>query len=258
MNKELFVLLLKGIPIGISNILPGISGGTIALVLGVYEEIIDALKLMRLRVLLPVASGAVLGILLTAGLIGGLMEHFPAFMFALIFGLILSSAGITIKDVNKFNYQAVVSGICGFLLALGISANTAAAGNSAIPAVGKVAAAGILGSVSMLLPGISGATMLVMIGMYQTMLQALTDFNLKIIGVFSISALIGVIGLAWILSYLLRRHRSVLMAGLSGLIIGSAFAVVPDRFGIAEALGIIMGIVIVLLLTRVGKIKSYK
>lgn len=258
LNKELVVLLLKGIPIGISNILPGISGGTIALVLGIYEDIIDALKGMRMRVLLPIASGAVLGILVTASLISGLMEHCPAFMFALIFGLILASAVITIKDVNKFNYQTVFSLICGFFLAFAVSGNTVTVSSSSNLAMGKVVAAGVLGSVSMLLPGISGATMLVMIGMYQTMLQALTEFNLMIILVFSISALLGVVGLAWVLSYLLRSYRSILMAALSGLIIGSAFVVIPDKLGVTEALGIVSGIVIVLLLTRLGQIKSHE
>lgn len=248
MKSHFIMLFLKGIPIGISNILPGISGGTIALVLKIYDELIEAIKYLRFKILIPVVLGALVGILLTANLVTYLMDNYPAFIFSFLFGLILASARYTLNDIKKYDFITVVYILAGFFIAYYVATRTAAVSSTVgDPGIIKTIAAGFLASVSMLLPGISGATVLVLMGLYESILQAVTHFNFVILAIFGTAALTGILSLAWLLSWILKNYRSPLMAVLTGLILGSSFAVLPDRFGVTEIIGILSGIGIVLL-----------
>ncbi len=249
----MLTLFLKGIPIGISNVLPGISGGTIAVVLHIYDQLINAIKNINLKVLIPLGFGALLGLISTASLVNYLLGAFPGFMGALIFGLIIASVKVTLADIKKFNFLVVFFIIISCLLAYFLS-RQAINYTLVNPMVstGKIIFSGVVASVSMLLPGISGATVLVMLGMYEYIIDALLAINIKVILIFGISAIAGIIALSWILSTLLKKYRSELMAVLTGLIIGAALAVIPSSFTLVNIVGILLGISLIILLSRVS------
>lgn len=251
LKKNIWLLLLKGIPIGISNVLPGISGGTIAVVLGIYDMLIDAIKRFNLKIILPITIGAILGLLSTAGLINYLLETYPSFMTATIFGLIVASAKVTIVDIKKKNIINFLCFIIGFFIAFVLGKQSIdVAINGSIVSTWKLMFSGIFASLSMLLPGISGATILVMLGMYEYIIDCLLSMNITVILIFGSSAVLGILSFAWVLSYLLKEYRSELMATLTGLILGSALVVIPKSLTLIDLLGIILGISIVFILSR--------
>ncbi len=251
MYKDIWLLFLKGIPIGISNVLPGISGGTIAVILRIYDILIEAIKELNFKIILPIGFGAFLGLLSTASLINYLLDTYASFMAAFIFGLIIASVKVTIMEVKKINLLIIIYLIVGFLIAFNLGQPPFDINQtSEVVSTSKLVFSGVFASISMLLPGISGATILVLLGIYEFVIEALLAFNIPIILIFASSAIVGILGLAWVLSYFLKHYRSELMSGLSGLIIGSALVVVPKTLSLVDLGGVFTGIIIVLLLSR--------
>jgi len=116
-----------------------------------------------------------------------------------------------------------------------------------------IAVSGFLASISMLLPGISGATVLVLMGMYEYILTALTTFQVSVLSVFVLFAVLGIISLSWVLSYVMKNYRNTLMSLLTGLILGSSAAVIPSSPGIYEIIGFLLGGIVVIGLSKLGK-----
>lgn len=254
MNKDILLLFIKGIPFGISNVLPGISGGTIAVVLRIYDILINAIKDFNLKILLPMGIGAIFGLISTASLVNYLLDAYPSFMTALIFGLIVASVKATIIDIKKLTWINLLCLIIGFTIAFTLGNQSLSTITSdTIVNASKLIFSGVFASVSMLLPGISGATILVMLGMYEYLLQALLTINIKVILVFVTSFLVGILAFAWILSYLLANYRSELMTLITGLILGSSLVVMPKSLAFMDVLGMTLGIFIVLFLSFISK-----
>ncbi|NLJ72169.1 MAG: DUF368 domain-containing protein [Syntrophomonadaceae bacterium] len=251
MNKDIWLLFLKGIPIGISNVLPGISGGTIAVVLRIYDTLINGIKTINLKVIIPIGLGAFLGLLATASLVDYLLDNYTSFMMAFIFGLIISSAKVTVLDIKKINLVIIGCLIAGLALALLIAYQpTGLADAQTIVSTKRIIFGGVFASISMLLPGISGATVLILLGIYEFIIEALLSLNILIISIFAVSAICGMLAFSWLLAYLLQNYRSELMSLLTGLIIGSALVAMPTSFIWTDCGGIILGVLIVLLLSR--------
>lgn len=249
-----WLLFIKGIPIGISNVLPGISGGTLALVLNIYEDLLDSIRCLRWQFILPLAAGIGTGILLTARLFTYLLDQYPEFMTSVLFGLILSSALYTRKEITRTNIYSVMSMVLGMITAVAVillnQHNTIG-----VQQMGwwGIAVSGFLASISMLLPGISGATVLVLMGMYEYILTALTTFQVYVLSIFILFAVLGIISLSWVLSYVLKNYRNTLMGLLTGLILGSSAAVIPSSPGFYEIVGFLLGGIAVIGLGKLGK-----
>lgn len=244
-------LFIKGMPIGMSNTLPGISGGTIALVLKIYDELVHSIKKINIKFLFPVILGAVVGVFIGSSIIITLFENYPIFVTSFLLGLILTSAKVTFQEVDSFGILKIIFAIAGFIVAFMYSAEARSAVNINNISLIKYFAGGALGSVAMILPGISGGTILVMMGLYQSVLAAITGFNLIIITVFGVGVLTGLLIFSWLLSYLLDNYRSSLMAFLTGLILGSTRSVIPTQFSITAVLGLILGIIVIYYLIKV-------
>jgi putative membrane protein len=250
MNRFL-ELFIKGMPIGMSNTLPGISGGTIALVLKIYDELIHSIKKIKLKFLIPVVLGAVAGVFLGSSIIITLFESYPIFLTSFLLGLILASAKVTFTEVESFDIYKIILGLAGFFIAFLYSAEAGSVGNVNDVSLIKYFAGGAIGSVAMILPGISGGTILVMLGLYQSVLTAISSFNIIIILAFGIGIGSGLLLFSWLLSYLLDNYRSTLMAFLTGLIIGSTRSVIPAQFNLVAIFGLLLGITAILLLLRI-------
>ena len=250
---EFWELLIKGIPIGMSNTLPGISGGTMALVLKIYDRLITGIKKIRFKILIPIFLGAVIGVLGSSKLITILLVEQSNLMMAFLSGLILFSVKVTIVEVEKFDIKAILLFIVGLTIAYFYSVEINSSGVTSDISLFKFFLGGVIGSVAMILPGISGGTILIMLGLYQRVIQGISSFNLPLIIIFGLGVGSGLLSFSWLLSYLLNNYRSLLMSFLTGLILGSMRSVLPSQFGLVEIIAFIMGSLIIWGLSRLNQ-----
>ncbi|OCL25336.1 DUF368 domain-containing protein [Orenia metallireducens] len=249
--NDFWQLVIKGIPIGISNTLPGISGGTIALILNIYEKLINGIKRINFKILIPVGLGAVIGVLFGSKVITGLLESdYRGFLVAFLLGLIFASSKVTAKEVEKFNLKTIALALLGLGLAYRYSIDIDSAQAMQEANLFKFFWGGAIGSVAMILPGVSGGTILIMLGLYQGVLQAITTLDLPIIIFFGFGVVAGLLSFSWILSYLLEHYNSLLMAFLTGLILGSMRSVIPNQIGFLEIIGFVLGVLLILWLDK--------
>ncbi|MGM0472321.1 MAG: DUF368 domain-containing protein [Bacillota bacterium] len=244
-------LFLKGIPIGMSNTLPGISGGTMALVLGIYDRLIKSLKRIQLTVLIPIFLGAVAGVLGSSTVITVLLTNYPNLVKAFLLGLIFASSKVTYDQVERFNLKRIGLAVIGLCFAYFYSIELSGSANSAALSYVRVFGGGAVGSIAMILPGISGGTVLIMLGLYQGVLEAISNFNLVIIALFGLGVGSGLLFFSWVLSYLLNHFRTSLMAFLTGLILGSMRSVSSFQLSLATVVSLLGGVAVIYLLSKV-------
>lgn len=239
--KDFFKRFVEGLLMGAANIIPGVSGGTIALIIGIYDKLIHAinqipkdlplplikgdvsgfkskLKEIDFPFLVPLAVGALVSVVSIARGLDYVMDVYPATTFAFFFGLILASVAIIYKYIEKINVYSILSAFVGFIFVfyiLGIERIEFGHGPLTIFLSGMVAI------VSMILPGISGSYILLILHQYEFMVEALYSFNFPVIIIFSMGALIGIFGFAKLLDYLLQKYPSASMAFLFGLMLGA-------------------------------------
>ncbi|MBM7623813.1 DUF368 domain-containing protein [Sporohalobacter salinus] len=249
MNKFL-KLFIKGIPIGISNTLPGVSGGTMALVLDIYDDLISGIKKIRLSIVGPIFFGAMIGVLGSSKIITSLLESYPNLIKAFLLGLIFASSKVTFKQVKKINLKTISLCLVGLLLALMYSVELDSVTKAGALSYFKIFFGGVIGSVAMILPGVSGGTVLIMLGLYEGVLEAITTFNLSVIAIFGLGVGSGLLIFSQILFFLLNNFRSLLMAFLTGLILGSMRSVISFQLGIGVVISFILGVIIIQLLSE--------
>ena len=230
---------LKGMGVGSANVIPGVSGGTIALITGIFERLIDALKSFNLTAiklfftgkfkefvkhtdlwfLVSVGCGVIVAILSIARLFEFLFAEYPIYLWSFFFGMILVSiyyVGITIE---KFNWKVVVSFIVGTAIALFIAFGTPAKENSNFI---YLMICGAVATCSMILPGLSGSFVLVLMGNYQLiMIDAVNDLNLKILLPVVLGGVVGLLAFSHLLSWIFKNYRDITIAVLTGFISGS-------------------------------------
>jgi putative membrane protein len=224
--KELLVFYVKGLLMGIADIIPGVSGGTIALITGIYERFIFAIKSIRptsdLRkidwgLLLPLGLGIATSFLAMSMVMGFLLEAHTALVYAFFFGLILASAGFICKHIDAFHPKHLLAGSLGFLLSfLLVGLGVLEASHSLL----FIFVSGALAICAMMLPGISGAFILLTLGQYEYMLDALKTFRMAEIGIFLGGILVGLVTFSRVISYLLKNHEHPTLAFLTGLMLG--------------------------------------
>ncbi|MBO5849507.1 MAG: DUF368 domain-containing protein [Bacteroidales bacterium] len=229
----------KGLGVGSANVIPGVSGGTIALITGIFERLINALKSCNLTAiklfftgkfkefakhidlwfLISVGSGVLVAILSIARLFEFLFAEYPIYLWSFFFGMILVSiyyVGITIE---RFNWKVVLSFIIGTAFALFIAFGTPAKENSNFI---YLLICGAVATCSMILPGLSGSFVLVLMGNYQLiMIDAVNDLNLKILLPVAIGGVVGLLAFSHLLSWIFKNYRDITIAVLTGFILGS-------------------------------------
>lgn len=230
---------LKGIGVGSANVIPGVSGGTIALITGIFERLINALKSLNftaiklfftgkfkefakhidLWFLVSVGSGVLVSILSIAKIFEYLFAEYPIYLWSFFFGMILVSiyyVGITIE---KINWKTIVAFIIGTAIALIISFGTPAKENSNFF---YLMICGAVATCSMILPGLSGSFVLVLMGNYQlVMIDAVNDLNLQILLPVVIGGVGGLLAFSHLLSWIFKNYRDLTISILTGFILGS-------------------------------------
>ena len=240
--KEMILIFLKGLFMGSADIVPGVSGGTIALITGIYERLISAISSIRFSFLKPLLKGnftdfkdklieeidfelfipLILGIgiafISLAKVISYLLDTQTAYTFSFFLGLILASAYILYTKLENFNIKLIIISVIGIILSyIFVGLNPIATNHSLV----VIFISGLIAICAMILPGISGSFLLLLLGQYQYMLNALNSRNLIEIFVFGIGAVIGILGFSKLLNYLLERYESATMAFLIGIMVGT-------------------------------------
>lgn len=238
------VISLKGIAMGAADAVPGVSGGTIAFISGIYEELIKTISGVNLSLfktlkkegfsafwtqlngnfIVALLSGIIISYVSFMRLAKYLIENHPILIWSFFFGLIVASIFFVGKQINKWNAGVVVSIILGALAAYYITTlPTMADNNSSL----FLFFAGALAICAMILPGISGSFILVILGAYKTLSDALHDFDVKKIAVFTFGAIVGLLSFSHILKWLFKHYHNITLALLTGFIFGSLNKIWP-------------------------------
>ncbi|MGL5085829.1 MAG: DUF368 domain-containing protein [Clostridium sp.] len=231
--------IIKGIVIGVSNIIPGVSGGTMAVVLGIYDKIISSatgfFKDWKKNSLFlgQLAIGAGIGILAFSKVITFLFESYPKQTNLFFIGLILGSAPLIYKKateekVNKTNYIWFVIAFIA-LAVMGVMREPTSVdtviGTLTVGTCISLVMSGFIAAATMILPGVSGSLVLMMIGMYNPILNAVSDFNIPALALVAVGVLLGFITMAKIIEMLFKKYPQTAYFAILGLIIGSVFGI---------------------------------
>lgn len=242
--KDYGLLVLKGMGMGAADVVPGVSGGTIAFIVGIYEELIDSIKsinasslklliagkigafreAINANFLLSIVAGIGISIFSLAKLITYLLVYHPILVWAFFFGLVLASTWFVSKDIRRWNWKTVLSFIVGAVAAYYITVATPAETPTNLFFIFLCGAIAIC---AMILPGISGSFILVLLGKYFYIMEAVKTFNIPVMLVFICGAAIGITSFSRILSYALRKFHDVTIAVLGGFMLGSLNKVWP-------------------------------
>ncbi len=236
--KHYLLVFSKGIAMGAGDVVPGVSGGTIAFITGIYEELIDSLRSINVEAVkilfsqgIPAAwkhingtflfslfSGVLLSVLSLAKLIGLCLENYPVLVWSFFFGLVCASIIYILKQINKWSLVEVSTLLIGTLLALAVSYLKPAQLSSDW---WVIMLAGSIAICAMILPGISGAFILVLLGLYPVILTAITSLNFIILVSFAFGCLCGLLVFSHVLSWLLHNFHNSTLALLTGFLLGS-------------------------------------
>ena len=236
--KDYGLLLLKGMGMGAADVVPGVSGGTIAFIVGIYEELIDSIKsingaslkllftgkiaafwkAINANFLLAIVAGIGISIFSLAKLITWLLVTHPILVWAFFFGLVLASTWFVSKDIKQWNWKSILSFIIGAIIAYYITVATPAETPTNLFFIFLCGAIAIC---AMILPGISGSFILVLLGKYFYIMEAVKTLNIPVMLVFICGAAICITSFSRVLSYALRRFHDTTIAVLAGFMLGS-------------------------------------
>lgn len=238
------IISLKGMAMGAADAVPGVSGGTIAFISGIYEELISTISGVNLSLLktfknegfwafwkqlngnflIALLTGIFISFISFMRLAKYLIEQHPILIWSFFFGLIVASVYFVGKQITKWNLSTVLVFILGAALAYYISQLPSMADNDNLL---FLFFAGALAICAMILPGISGAFILVILGAYKTLSDALHDFDIKKIFIFASGALVGILSFSHILKWLFKHYHNITLAILTGFIFGSLNKIWP-------------------------------
>lgn len=246
--------LLKGVVIGVSNVIPGVSGGTMAVVFGIYDKLISSVtnffKDFKKNILFlgTLAVGALIGIIAFSNIITLLLEKYPEQTNFFFIGLIVGTAPLLYKKatevkVNKLNYiWCIVAFIVVSLMGImgDPEKNSVIIRELSGVNILKIFLAGFVAAATMILPGVSGSFVLLLLGLYETMTTAVKEFNIPLLMVVAFGVLMGFLLMTKIIDTLFKKFPQTAYFTILGLVVGSVFAIYP---GFTFSLGGIISIV---------------
>ncbi|VAW27284.1 Integral membrane protein [hydrothermal vent metagenome] len=237
--KEYTNYFFKGIAVGVANIIPGVSGGTIALITGIFERLINAIKAFDVTAakllftgkwkafaektdfyfLLTLFVGIALAIITLARVFDYLFRDYPVYIWSYFFGLVLASIYFVAKTIERWNFVVILLFVLGTAFAVFVSLINPAAENSNF---WYLFLCGIVAICSMILPGLSGSFVLILMGNYELVaIQAINNRDLSILFPVALGAIIGLIAFSHLLSWVFKRYKDQTIAVLTGFILGS-------------------------------------
>lgn len=241
---QYFILALKGMAMGAADVVPGVSGGTIAFISGIYEELISSIsnigpqlftvlrkegfkagwKALNGNFLLAVFIGIAISVISLAKLISWLLVNQPILLWSFFFGLVLASVFFVAKGIKRWNIAVIVIFLVGAVLAYFITSLPPSENTGSLP---YLFLSGALAVCAMILPGISGAFILVLLGSYKTVLDAVHERELVIIATVGAGAVFGLLSFARLLKWMFGHYKNITLALLTGFILGSLNKIWP-------------------------------
>lgn len=238
------MLVLKGMTMGAADVIPGVSGGTIAFITGIYEELINSVKSVNLTALKLLFTGRLaafwktvngnflISVFLGIGIsifslakgLEYLLHHYPVLVWSFFFGLIVASAIYISRTIKKRDAATVISFVAGIVTAYFITVISPAEANTTW---WFIFVSGAVAICAMILPGISGSFILVLLGMYKFILSAVGNLNIPVLLIFMAGAALGIIAFSNLLSWLLKNYHRQTIAVLAGFMVGSLNKVWP-------------------------------
>ena len=244
LKRTALALFAKGFCMGASDVVPGVSGGTMALILGIYEELIQSIKaldgeLLRMvlkghilqalqtapiRFLLPLGMGILTAIFTLAKGLSWLLENHPISIWSFFFGLVLASAIMVGRRIEEWTLppfiSLLISAIGAYVLVALVPVNTP-------ETLSFIFLCGAIAICAMILPGISGSFILVLLGKYHFILDAVGRLDILVLSVFTAGTITGIMLFVRLLNWLLKHYYQLTMAALTGLMIGSLRKIWP-------------------------------
>ena len=244
-NKDYLVITLKGMAMGAADVVPGVSGGTIAFISGIYEELLDSISNINLKLLKALKNeglksawkqvngnflaalfvGIFISIVSLAKMISWLLIHHPILVWSFFFGLVLASVIYIAKQVTQWNIASGILLILGAILAYYITTlNPLVSEHSSMS---FMFLAGAIAICAMILPGISGSFILVLLGAYKPVLAAVNNRDFTTIAFVGLGAIVGLLTFSRVLKYLFENYKNYTLVVLTGFIIGSLNKIWP-------------------------------
>lgn len=269
------VTILKGFVLGIANIIPGVSGGTLAITLGIYEKIVDIIGNFRKKIkdnikfIILLVIGVAIGLLLFSNIISLCLDKFPFITIMFFIGIILGGIPILFKKVKN---DIIVSNIVIFLITFSIVMIMTFIGNNEriitldslnILKIIGLFFAGFFAAASMLLPGISGSFVLMLIGYYKPVVNSIKDLthfnnifhNIIILGFAGIGILCGLVLSAKLINWLLKKYEIPTYFGIIGFVIASVISIfISALSSTINIINIIIGIVMLIVGILIAKV----
>lgn len=234
--------IYRGILMGTSDVVPGVSGGTIAVILGIYDQLIASINgiftkrwKQHLSFLIPLAIGMAIAIFSLARLMDWLLAEYPVPTYFFFLGLIIGVLPYLFQEADVrmsfrwIDYLLLIIGILlvgSLLFVKGPSQDILIKDRSFFTLI-FFFASGFLASAAMILPGISGSFVLLVLGVYHTVMNAISNLDLVVIIITGLGIFSGIIGMSKIINYFLSYHRTGTFALIIGLVIGSIFVIFP-------------------------------
>ncbi|MGB5645811.1 MAG: DUF368 domain-containing protein [Muriicola sp.] len=241
---QYLILTLKGIAMGAADVVPGVSGGTIAFISGIYEELITSINQVNLSLLktlrtqglaatwkqvngnflISIFLGIAISIITLAKLISWLLINQPVLLWSFFFGLVIASIIFVAKGIEKWNLAAFIVLALGAGVAYYITQLPPVENTESLP---YLFLSGALAICAMILPGISGAFILVLLGSYKTILDAVHERDIAILATVFTGAVFGILSFARLLKWMFQHYKNITLALLTGFIIGSLSKIWP-------------------------------
>lgn len=238
------IITLKGMAMGAADVVPGVSGGTIAFISGIYEELITSInnvdislfktlrkdglaafwKKLNGNFLLALFLGIAISVVSLAKFISWLLVTQPILVWSFFFGLVVASVFFVGKSIEAWNWKTIGMLILGTVIAYFVTVLPPSHNIDSLP---YLFLCGALAICAMILPGISGAFILVLLGSYKTILDAVHERDFKIILTVGFGAIFGLLSFSKLLKWMFNNHKNMTLAVLTGFILGSLNKIWP-------------------------------
>lgn len=243
----------KGMLMGAADVVPGVSGGTVAFMTGIYEELIHSIRQcgpealgilfskgigafwrhINGNFLVTLLTGIILSLVTLARVVLYLLDEYPVLLWAFFFGLILASTWSVMRHTPKITFQVAAMFLLGAVIALQISAMTPAITD---PSHLLIFFSGMIAICAMILPGISGSFILLLMGMYAHVMMAIKGVDLGFIAIFVLGCVTGLLSFSRVLSWAFKHHRVLTLSLLGGFMMGSLNMVWPWKYTLAYSI----------------------
>lgn len=273
-------LFVVGVVFGIANVIPGVSGGTMLVIFGVYDELTEAISGIKaifkhLGFLIPLGLGGAAGIFGFAVVVKWLFNNFGLQTNMFFIGLILGSIPLIVK-IGTSERKAKPVCIIPFVIAMAavigltvlqradiVNLTTQTVEGFDVLFMLKIMVCAVLAAVTMIIPGVSGSFVMMLLGIYQTVIDSITTLRFVVLVPFAIGAVIGVIGGAKLISVLIGKNKLMVYSAILGLVVGSVYAILPEDFGFTLQTGygfvcLFFGVLAAVFVEKLGRIDEQK